>query len=66
MGLDTGLLLRKPFNVAELLYMVSALLDPPSSSSMSHTQAGEEDHGSHHQPAGQEDARYTPPMDTHS
>jgi DNA-binding response OmpR family regulator len=32
MGLQTGLLLRKPFNVQELLFMISALLDPPSSS----------------------------------
>jgi DNA-binding response OmpR family regulator len=31
MGLQTGLLLRKPFNVQELLFMISALLDPPSS-----------------------------------
>src|SRR5437868_15269146 len=32
MGLQTGLLLRKPFNIQELLFMISALLDPPSSS----------------------------------
>jgi two-component system, chemotaxis family, chemotaxis protein CheY len=32
MGLQTGLLLRKPFNVQELLFMISALLDPPASS----------------------------------
>ena len=32
MGLRTGLLLRKPFNVQELLVMISALLDPPASS----------------------------------
>jgi DNA-binding response OmpR family regulator len=32
MGLQTGLLLHKPFNVQELLFMISALLDPPSSS----------------------------------
>jgi DNA-binding response OmpR family regulator len=32
MGLQTGLLLRKPFNVQELLFMISALLDPPPSS----------------------------------
>src|SRR5437588_12503571 len=29
MGLHGGLLLRKPFNVQELLVMISALLDPP-------------------------------------
>src|SRR5689334_16604482 len=33
-GLRTGLLLRKPFNVQELLFMISALLDPPSSESL--------------------------------
>ena len=32
MGLQTGLLLRKPFNIQELLFMISALLDPPASS----------------------------------
>ncbi len=32
MGLQTGLLLRKPFNVQELLFMISALLDPRASS----------------------------------
>jgi len=32
MGLQAGLLLRKPFNVQELLFMISALLDPPASS----------------------------------
>jgi DNA-binding response OmpR family regulator len=34
MGLQTGFLLRKPFNVQELLFMISALLDPPSSLTM--------------------------------
>jgi len=33
MGLQSGLLLRKPFNVHELLFMISALLDPPPPSS---------------------------------
>src|SRR5712692_2004607 len=45
MGLQTGLLLHKPFNVQELLFMISALLDPPSTTLSEESRSADPGHG---------------------